>query len=140
MSYILDTNIISELVAKQPHPNVTRWIDNMDPQSIYLSVITIGELKKGIEKLSDLHRKDLLEEWLAKDLLVRFQNYLLPIDTSTMLMWGALVARMEKKGKPLPAIDSLLAATTLQHDFTLVTRNTADFIHTGISLINPWDA
>ena len=139
MNYILDTNVISELVAPQPDTNVTRWIESIDPKTVYLSVITVGELKKGIENLSDSRRKTVLEEWLINDLLVRFQDQLLPIDSSTMQAWGSLVTRMEAIGKPMPAIDSLLAATTLHRGFTLCTRNVGDFEHAGISLLNPWE-
>ena len=139
MNYILDTNVISELVATQPDPNVTRWIENMDPQAVYLSVITIGEIKKGIAKMPDSRRKTVLEEWLIDDLLVRFQDHLLPLDTAVMLVWGSLIARLETIGKSLPAIDSLLAATTLQSGYTLVTRNVGDFEPAGVSLLNPWE-
>ena len=139
MNYILDTNVISELVATQPDPNVTRWIENMDPQAVYLSVITIGEIKKGIAKMPDSRRKTVLEEWLIDDLLVRFQDHLLPLDTAVMLVWGSLIARLETIGKSLPAINSLLAATTLQSGYTLVTRNVGDFEPAGVSLLNPWE-
>jgi len=140
MNYILDTNVISELVASQPDANVTRWIESIDPENVYLSVITVGELKKGIEKLPDSPRKTALEAWLINDLLVRFQDHLLPIDTSVMLTWGALVARMEALGKPMPTIDALIAAITLQSRYTLATRNVRDFEHAGISILNPWES
>lgn len=139
MNFILDTNVISELVAAQPDPDVTRWIESIDPQTVYLSVITVGELKKGIEKLPNSRRKTVLEAWLVNDLLVRFQDHLLPIDTSVILTWGSLIARMEEIGKPMPAIDSLIAATTLHSGYTLSTRNVGDFEHTGISVLNPWE-
>jgi predicted nucleic acid-binding protein len=139
MNYILDTNVISELVSTQPDPNVTRWLENAGPEAFYLSVITVGEIKKGIAKMPDSRRKTALEEWLMDDLLVRFQDHLLPMDTSVMLIWGSLIARMETIGNPLPAIDSLLAATTLQSGYTLVTRNVGDFEYTGVSLLNPWE-
>ena len=139
MNYLLDTNVISELVTRQPDANVIRWIESIAPQNVYLSVITVGELKKGIEKLPDSRRKTALEAWLSHDLLVRFQDHLLPLDTPIMLAWGALVARMEAIGKPMPAIDSLIAATTLHHSLTLATRNTGDFEHAEIMLLNPWE-
>jgi len=138
MNYILDTNVVSELVAREADQKVVNWVDSIDSESVFLSVITIGELKKGIEKLSDSKRKKMLESWLEEDLLVRFRGRILPLDIPVLLTWGRLVASLEKEGKPLPAIDSLLAATSAQTGFTLVTRNTGHFDPTGISVFNPW--
>ena len=139
MNYILDTNIISELVAAQPNPQVIRWIEKIDPDKVFLSVVAIGELKKGIEKLPDSRRKELLDVWLQEDLLVRFQNHILPVDIDTMLLWGSMNARLEAAGRPITAVDALLAATAEQYEYTLVTRNTNHFENTGILLQNPWD-
>ncbi len=139
MNYILDTNVISELVAARPDSKVVRWIEKIDPDKVFLSVIAIGELKKGIDKLPDSKRKELLDAWLREDLLVRFQDHILPIDIDTMLLWGAMNARLEATGRPISAIDALLAATAEQHQFTLVTRNTSHFENTGILLHNPWN-
>jgi predicted nucleic acid-binding protein len=139
MSFLLDTNVISELVAPKPNPSVTRWLEGLDQESIFLSVITIGELKRGIEKLPDSKRKKTLSEWLTGDLLIRFGDQVLPIDVSVILKWGTLVAGMEAIGKPIPAIDSLLAATAAQFGLTLVTRNVRHFEKIGISLFNPWE-
>lgn len=139
MNYILDTNVISELVAAQPNPKVLQWIEEVDPDNIFLSVIAIGELKKGIEKLPESKRKELLNTWLHEDLLIRFQEHILPIDTETMLLWGTMNAQLEAAGRPISAIDALLAATAKQHHSTLVTRNTAHFGNTNILLYNPWD-
>ena len=138
MNYILDTNVVSELVAREADQKVVNWVDSIDSESVFLSVITIGELKKGIEKLSDSKRKKMLESWLEEDLLVRFRGRILPLDIPVLLTWGRLVASLEKEGKPLPAIDSLLAATAAQTGFTLVTRNTGHFDPAGISVFNPW--
>lgn len=138
MNYILDTNVVSELVAREADQKVVNWVDSIDSESVFLSVITIGELKKGIEKLPDSKRKKTLESWLEEDLLVRFRGRILPLDIPVLLTWGRLVASLEKEGKPLPAIDSLLAATAAQTGFTLVTRNTGHFDPAGISVFNPW--
>jgi toxin FitB len=138
MSHLLDTNVISELVAKQPNPQVVEWIDSLDPSSVYLSVITIGELRKGIEKLPDSKRKETLRAWLNDDLLHRFNGRILVLDIAVMLTWGALVGRLEKEGKPLPAMESLIAALALHHHCSLVTRNEDDFKEAGISVVNPW--
>ncbi|TFH35991.1 MAG: type II toxin-antitoxin system VapC family toxin [Anaerolineales bacterium] len=138
MNYILDTNVISELVATEPDAEVITWIDSIDPESVFLSVITIGELKKGIEKLPSSKRKQDLTTWLQEDLLVRFHDRILSLDIPVLLSWGVLIADLEKKGKPLPAIDSLLAATAAETGFTLATRNVAHFKSSGIAVINPW--
>ena len=140
MTFLLDTCVISELVARQPHPAVVQWVDSVDEDKLFLSVITIGEIKKGIEKLANATRKTALQEWLADDLLIRFRDKILPIDTAVMLVWGQLAADLEKQGKPMPAIaiDSLIAATCLQRRLDLVTRNESDFAYSGVTVINPW--
>jgi tRNA(fMet)-specific endonuclease VapC len=138
MNYLLDTNVISELIAREPNQNVVDWIDSLDPETVSLSVITIGELRKGIEKLVPSRRKDQLTVWLENDLLLRFADKIVAITTDVMLVWGDLTGRLERDGKPIAAIDSLLAATALQGKYTLVTRNEEDFQHTGVSIINPW--
>lgn len=138
MKYLLDTNVISELVAKQPNPQVVLWIDALDVDSVYLSAITIGEVSKGIEKLPDAPRKDALRAWLNDDLLVRFDDRILSLDVDVMLTWGRLTAQMERIGRLLPAMDSLIAALAIHHNCSLVTRNEDDFKGTGATIINPW--
>ena len=138
MRFLLDTCVISELVARQPNPDVVRWIDSVDEDKLFLSAITIGEIKRGIEKLADSKRKTALAEWLEDDLLARFRDRILPIDIPVMLVWGKLASDLEKQGRPMPAIDSLIAATCLHGQLGLVTRNENDFAHSGIAVINPW--
>ncbi len=138
MNYLLDTNVISELMAKQPSQKVVEWIDTLADERIYLSAITIGELKKGIEKLHASQRKELLREWLTEELLIRFAGRILPIDLAVMLTWGQLTATLEQRGRKLPAMDSLIATVALHGGFTLVTRKDADFQDTGVTLFNPW--
>jgi tRNA(fMet)-specific endonuclease VapC len=139
MRYLLDTCVISELVSKQPDKSVLRWIDEVDDQLVYLSVITIGEIKRGIEKLSESRRKDRFDKWLSEDLLIRFDDRILTIDIPVIFTWGGLVARLESLGRPIPAIDSLIAAIALHHELQLVTRNEKDFAGTGLTIVNPWD-
>jgi tRNA(fMet)-specific endonuclease VapC len=138
MSYVLDTNVISELIAKHPDPKVVAWLDSLDPAILYLTVITIGEIRKGIEKLPSSNRRDSIKDWLETDLLLRFQGRVLDITTEVMLVWGELTGRLENEGKPLAAIDSLIAAIALQKHYSLVTRNDSDFRHTGVMIVNPW--
>ena len=138
MNYLLDTCVISELVARQPEPKVVNWIDAIEDERIYLSVITIGEIKRGVEKLPASPRRQALADWLSSDLLLRFKGRILAVDTAVMLRWGELVAKMEGEGRPLPAIDSLIAALALTHNLHLVTRNEKDFQGTGVVVVNPW--
>jgi predicted nucleic acid-binding protein len=139
MTFLLDTCVISELVAKQPNLHVVQWVDSIDEDKLFLSAITIGEIKRGIERLADSSRKSALAEWLEGDLLIRFIDRILPIDISVMLVWGQLTADLEKQGRRMPAIDSLIAATCLQARLDLVTRNERDFAHSGVAVVNPWE-
>jgi predicted nucleic acid-binding protein len=138
MTFLLDTCVISELIAKQPNLRVVQWVDSIDEDKLFLSALTIGEIKRGIEKLANSSRKSALAEWLEDDLLIRFTDRILPIDIPVMLVWGQLTADLEKQGRRMPAIDSLIAATCLQGKLDLVTRNESDFAHSGVSVINPW--
>jgi len=138
MNYLLDTNVISELISKRSNKKVVEWLDRLDSNTIYLSVITIGEIRKGIEKLPPSKRKERIKEWLEGDLLLRFQGRILEITTEVMLIWGELTRRLEKEGRPITAIDSLIAAIALQGNYRLVTRNEHDFQYTGVTIINPW--
>lgn len=138
MKILLDTCVISELITKQPNPKVVEYVDLPDPEDVYLSVITIGEIVKGIEKLSKSRRKQDLQAWLKDDLLVRFEGNLVSLDTDILIEWGALTARLESSGKTMPAIDSLIAATALAKKMILVTRNVSDFEETGVEIVNPW--
>ncbi|GER79288.1 MAG: type II toxin-antitoxin system VapC family toxin [Anaerolineales bacterium] len=139
MKYLLDTCVISEMVSKQPNPKVLEFVDSLDPDAVYLSVITIGEIAKGIEKLPKSKRKQELHAWLAEDLLVRFDGKIIPLSADVLLEWGILNARLESIGKMLPAMDSLIAATVVVHDLILITRNVNDFENTGIEIVNPWE-
>ena len=139
MTFLLDTCVISELAAKQPNLHVVQWVDSIDEVRLFLSAITIGEIKRGIEKLADSSRKSALAEWLEGDLLIRFTDRILPIDIPVMLVWGQLTADLEKQGRRMPAIDSLIAATCLRARLDLVTRNERGFAHSGIAVVNPWE-
>jgi len=136
MKYLLDTNVISELKRTQPDPQVLNWFETVNHEFLYLSVLTLGEIHKGVEKLPESQRKDKLRYWLDKELPNWFGKRLLPINIEIALAWGGLQAQMNR---PLPAIDSLLAATALHHDLCLVTRNTKDFIYPNLIVINPWE-
>lgn len=137
MSYLVDTNVLSELRRKQPHPQVVAWFTGRPCHTLFISVLTLGEIRKGIERLNDVARQQPLLDWLEVELSNYFLGRLLPVDALVTDRWGRLLG---SAGRPLPAVDSLLAATALHHDLTLVTRNTADFAGTGVALINPWQS
>lgn len=126
MKWLLDTCVISELVSKQPCKAVIDWIDSIEAENLYLSVITIGEIAKGIEKLPQSKRKRELHRWLTEDLLLRFDGRILLLDVDVLLVWGQLTGRLESKGKKMSAIDSLVAAIALHWNLTIVTRNVSD--------------
>jgi toxin FitB len=138
MRYLLDTCAISELVAKRPDQRIIDWIDGIDPEAVHLSVITIGEIRKGIEKLPDSKRKSALQEWLVEELFVRFSDRILPIDLDVILVWGRMIGRLELSGQKMAAMDSLIAAIALSGNLHLVTRNEDDSKHAGIQIMNPW--
>lgn len=140
MNYLLDTCIISELVAKSPNEHVLSWVDGTVDEHIFLSALTIGEVQRGISKLPDSSRKDSLRNWLTTDLLNRFSGRILTLDIEVLLKWGELVARVEKAGRPIPAIDSLFAAQAITYNMIFVTRNIKDFANIGIDLLNPWQS
>jgi toxin FitB len=140
MNYILDTNIISELIAKQPNQKVVEWVKGIDTENLFMSVITMGEIKKGIEKLPESLRKKNIQYWFENELLIGFKDRILPLDLSVILLWGELVGELEKKGRKLPTLDSLIAATTKYHNYTLVTRNIKDFDGIEIAIFNPFES
>jgi len=135
VSYLLDTNVVSELVRARPDPAVVAWFDHVPDDSLYISVLTLGEIRKGIESVADGSRKETLRVWLEHTLPDWFEDRLLVIDEAVAEQWGRLQAQA---GRPLPAIDSLLAATAIQHNLRMVTRNEKDFDIAGLEVINPW--
>lgn len=135
MSYLLDTNVLSELRRKTPNPAVSAWFAMRPATSLYLSVLTLGELRKGIDGVKDAARRLALSDWLQTEMSMFFMGRVLSIDEHVADRWGQLVAAA---GRPLPAIDSLLAATALVHGLSMVTRNAKDFEGMGLEVINPW--
>lgn len=138
MSWLLDTAVVSELVRPDPDPGLTEWLNAQDENTLYLSVLTVGELEKGIAKLADSRRKARLRKWVRSDLLVRFEDRLLEIDHRVASHWGVLVGTSERKGRPLPVIDSLIAATAITNELTVVSRNLPDFERCGVPCVSPW--
>lgn len=139
MSWLLDTCAICEPTRKSPSPRVSAWLDEQSEESLYLSVLTLGEIRKGVAVLPAGPKRRNLERWLAHVLVERFAGRILPVDAEVADSWGRLQTAAETTGRPLPTLDSMLAATALANDLTLVTRNTTDFTGTGAELLNPWD-
>lgn len=137
MSYLLDTNVVSELVRTRPSRALVTWFEAVPDSALHLSVLTLGEIRKGVETVTEGARKQKLRLWLEQDLPAWFEDRLLPVDAAVADRWGRLVAAA---GRPVAAIDSLLAATALVHDLRIVTRNAADFRFPGLEVVDPWQA
>jgi len=138
VNYLLDTNVLSEVQRPKPEEQVLAWLDQVDEDRTYLSVISVGEIARGVEQLDDGRRKVALKHWLDVDLTGRFGNRLLPVDRETALVWGQLMVEAKRAGRGLPAMDGWIAASAVRYGLTLVTRNTADFAGIDIELLNPW--
>ncbi len=138
MKFLLDTCLISELIKKEPNREVLLWLEDQDETALYLSVLTIGELQKGISKLPDGPKKVELQGWGSNDLVARFEGRLLSIDAEVAGAWGRLLGAVERQGKKLPVMDSLIAATAITHHLTVVTRNTRDLERCQAKVFNPW--
>jgi tRNA(fMet)-specific endonuclease VapC len=141
LKYLLDTNIISEFVSKKPSQKVLDYVNSLDENDIYLSVITIGEIRFGIEKLDKDNQKKrirMLSDWLENDLIQRFNGRILDVDLQVMLKWGEVNAQLQKLGKTMPIMDSLIASSCLAKELILITRNEKDFYSFDIEMINPF--
>jgi predicted nucleic acid-binding protein len=138
--FLLDTNCVSELIRPHPDRRVMEWADSTNESSLHLSVLTLGEIRKGIAALPQGKRRTKLETWLEVDLKARFHGRILAVDADVADRWGLLTAEAKRKGKPLPVIDGLLAATALHHNLTVVSRNVSDLAATRVPVLNPWEA
>ena len=136
--YLLDTNVISELTKPRPESRVVSWFQATSEDLLYLSVFTIGEIRKGIDSLPRGNKRALLESWLANDLVLRFAGRILEVNLDIAERWGLISAQAKIAGAPIAVIDGLLAATALHYNLTLVTRNTKDVRVAGINTLNPW--
>ena len=137
MSFLLDTNVISEWIRPLPDPAIVSWLSRVDEERVFLSVASLAEIRHGIELLAPGFRRRLLETWLAEDLPARFEGRILDIDPRVALLWGEVMTRGRRAGRPIGAMDAFFAATAEVHALTLVTRNTRDFEALGIGLLDP---
>ena len=136
----LDANTVSELVSVKPNQRVLDWMDAADENRLFLSAMTLGEIRQGVAALPQSKKRTRLETWLDVDLQTRFAGRILAVDGAVADRWGWIMAQAQGKGITLPVVDGLIAATALHHNLTAVTRNVSDFAVVGLSVINPWEA
>ncbi len=139
MNWLLDTCVLSELVRKNPQPAVIKWIDQQQETSLFISVLTIAEIEKGVFLLDEGPKRAQLENWILTELASRFKDRIIDINLNIANAWALIQASGEKKGRSLPTMDSLIAATAIAYNLTLVTRNTKDMIQNGVQLFDPWN-
>jgi predicted nucleic acid-binding protein len=138
--FLIDTNVISEFVKPEPSLQVKRWFEAADPESLFASVITFGEIRIGIEDLAEGKRRAALEQWIEQGVPDWFQANLLPVTKAITDRWGQITVQAKRKGITVPTADGLIAATAIEHGLTIVTRNVKDFGGIEVSLVNPWGA
>jgi len=138
MSFLLDTNIVSEWVKPVPNPRVVRWLNEVDEDQVFLSVASLAEIRRGIELMDPGKRRDRLTDWLTRELPARFERRVLDIDSRVAETWGVVMARGQKAGLNVGSLDAFFAATVEVYRLTLVTRNVQHFEKLGVPLFNPW--
>jgi len=135
---LLATNILSEVTKPRPEGRVLEWLDGLDEDRTFISVVSIAEIRRGVALMDDGRKRDALVEWLARDLPQRFERRVIPVDERVALAWGDLMGDAKRSGRGMSSMDGLIAATAITHDLALATRNTKDFEGFGIELIDPW--
>jgi predicted nucleic acid-binding protein len=138
VNFLLDTNVVSEWVRPRPDAGVMTWLAEADEDRVFISIVTLAELRHGIERLPSGARRDRLDAWLTSQVPDRFETRVLSVDADIANAWGRIMARGQAAGRPVGTMDAFIAATAEQHGLTLVTRNVTDFDILGIQLINPW--
>lgn len=139
MAYLLDTCTLSEMVTVRPDPNVLKWFDAQDERDLYVSIITIGEIERGIYQMPPSKKRVVLEAWCFDKLVPNFQGRIISIDRKLITTWAKMVAGLKTKGLVRPSFDSLLEATALEHDLIFVTRNVRNFVDSSVTILNPWE-
>jgi toxin FitB len=138
VNFLLDTNLVSEWTKPRPNRGVVSWLADADEDRVFISVVTIAELRHGVERLAIGRRRKRLNEWIEGELLFRFDERILPIDAATADAWGRIVAHREGLGRPIGTMDAFIAATAQVHKLTLATRNQTDFEASVAAVVNPW--
>ena len=136
MSFLVDTNVVSEMTRKRPSPRVQTWLESRGEETLFLSAITIGEIRKGA-MLAEAGKRKRLLDWIEHTLKPQFEGRILPMDTQVFEKWADIQAALQRRGKSVPVLDGLIAATAAAHDLTVVTRNDADFRPAGVRVLNP---
>ncbi len=139
MRLLLDTNVLSEVTRPLPETIVLEWLDRLDEDRTFISVVSIAEIRRGVALMAKGRKRDALAEWLARDLTARFEHRIIPVEERVALTWGDLMSDAKRSGRGLSSMDGLIAATAIAHDLTLATRNIKDFAGMGVKLVNPWD-
>jgi predicted nucleic acid-binding protein len=138
MNFLLDTSLVSEWVKPRPNSGVVQWLGGVDEDRVYLSVITLAEIRHGIERMALGARRSRLDSWLKTELLLRFEGRIFSVDTEIADAWGEIMAHTQSQGRPMGAMDAFFAATAQIHKLTLVTHNVSDFQSTAVHLLDPW--
>jgi predicted nucleic acid-binding protein len=138
--FLLDTNIPSEMTRPRPQSSVSEWLEDADDDQLYFSVVSLGEILKGVTVLPESKRRSQLQQWLDETLRPWFQGRVLPVNEPIAERWGVLAGQCQLKGRHLKVVDGFIAATALEHDLAIVTRNVKDFAGLGVTVFNPWDA
>ena len=138
MNFLLDTNVVSEWAKPRPDTGVVAWLAETDEDRVFISVITLAELRHGIERLPAGARRNRLDTWLSEQVPARFEARVLSVDVETADRWGRVMARGDARGRPVGTMDAFIAATAERYNLTLITRNVLDFDVLGIQLFNPW--
>lgn len=139
MSWLVDTNVVSEWVRPRPNPAVVAWLGQVDEDEVFMTVVSFAELRRGVALLDSPVRRQQLNRWIDEDLTDRFHRRILTVDLAVAEAWGRITADASRAGRPAGAMDAFFAATAQVHDLTLATRNVRDFAHLGVPLFNPWE-
>ena len=138
MRLLLDTNVLSEVTKLAPDPRVLKWLDGLDEDRSFISVVSIAEIRRGVVLMDEGRKREALTDWLARDLPQRFEHRVLPVDEAVALAWGDLIGLAKRRGRGLSSMDGLIAATAISQNLTLATRNTRDFDGFAVELFDPW--
>ncbi|WP_180902599.1 type II toxin-antitoxin system VapC family toxin [Martelella soudanensis] len=140
MNLLLDTNVLSEVTKPRPEGRVLLWLDGLDEDRCFISVVSLAEIRRGVALMDDGRKRDALAEWLAHDLPQRFEHRVFAVDERVALAWGDLMGEAKRRGRGMSSMDGLIAATAMAYDLVLATRNVKDFEGFGMDLIDPWAA